>query len=191
VHVEVPNPPNPTTPFFFSLGQLSTSRIGVALYDISDQLAEHFGAKDGGALINEVEKDGPADKAGLQAGDIIVEIDHKPVSNTDEVRRAIQKKDDGEIATVMVIRGPNEQKTVDVTVESNDTWSGIGVPPRFHVRNDDAKLQLREALRAQREARRDVISEWRDQYRDDLKEQLDELREQLEELRQELKDLKN
>ncbi|MEW5702345.1 MAG: PDZ domain-containing protein [Candidatus Zixiibacteriota bacterium] len=186
VDMEVPEPPAAPRAFTFSLGQLSTSRIGVALYDLSDQLAEHFGAKDGGALINEVEKDGPADKAGLQAGDVIVEIDHKPVRNTNEVRKAIQKKDDGDIATVMVIRSPSEQKTVDVKVESSDTWSGSGMPRRFHVMPDNATMKLRDAIRAQRSARDEMMQDWRQDFQD----QMEELRDQLQALRQELKNLK-
>ena len=179
---DVPDTPRPPRAYAFSLGQLSTSHIGVALYDMSDQLAEHFGVKDGGALINDVVKDGPAAKAGLQAGDIIVEVDHRPVHDVDDVRRAISKKDDGEKVTIMVARGPNEMKTVDVEVESDDTWSGVGAPLRFHSRSDNAGVfQWRDDLK---DAMRDGGDDWREQ----LEEQMRELREQLRELREDLRD---
>jgi len=179
---DAPDTPRPPRAYAFSLGQLSTSHIGVSLYDMSDQLAEHFGLKDGGALINEVVKDGPAAKAGLQAGDIILEVDHKPVHDVDGVRRAIAKKEDGEKATIMVARGVNEMKTVDVTVQSDDTWSGIGAPLRFHSRSDNAGMQeLRNNLR---DAMRGSGDDWRQQF----EEQMRDLREQLRQLREDLKD---
>src|SRR5512138_1342402 len=52
------------------------SFIGVTLMDLTSQLGDYFGIKGGnGVLINEVEKDSPAEKAGLRAGDVIVGID--------------------------------------------------------------------------------------------------------------------
>lgn len=194
-HVAVPgtpNPPNaPRAPraYSFSLGQLSSSYIGVSLYDMSDQLAKALGAKEGGALINEVEKDSPADKAGLKAGDVIVEIDHRKVYDTDDIRKAIQKKEDGEVATVRVLRGGNQDLTVDVKVETNDTWSGAGFPRSFQLHKDHAgtwewRNDLNESLGRLRKNLRDNGDEWREE----LQEQMRELRQELKELRDQLRD---
>jgi hypothetical protein len=62
------------------------------------------------------------------------------VYDTDDVRKAIQKLEAGDVATVRVLRGKNEDLTVDVKVESNDTWSGIGAPQRFRVRPDNTTM---------------------------------------------------
>lgn len=190
---DAPDAPMAPHAFEFSLGQLSTPRIGVSLYDMSDGLAARLGAKDGGALINEVEKDGPAAKAGLQAGDVIVEVDHKKVYDPDDVRKAIQKKDEGDKVAIMVQRSVNEQKTVDVTIQSWDTWSGMGLPRSFHSRPNNsgfmmwtpqpgARPAMREAMRARRDAQGAM--------RNDMQAQMDELREQIKELQKQLKDMK-
>lgn len=194
-HVVVPRAPRapdaPRTPraYSFSLGQLSNSYIGVGLYDMSDELAAVMGATDGGALINKVEDDSPAEKAGLKAGDVIVEIDHKKVYDTDDVRKAIQRKKEGEVATVRVLRGKTEDKTVDVVVESNDTWSGIGAPERFHVRPDNAgMLEWRDNLHDNLGMMRRNLKEDGAEWREELEAELKELREELKELRNELRD---
>jgi serine protease Do len=182
---DAPDTPRPPRAYSFSLGQLSSSYIGVGLYDMSDQLAAALGATDGGALINEVEKDSPAEKAGLQAGDVIVEIDHKKIDETDDVRRAIQQKKDGDVVTIRVLRGKNEDKTVDVTVEGNDTWSGIGFPRSFHMLpGNTGNYEWREDLDDLKEKMRESGDEWREE----LQEQMRELREQMRELREELRD---
>lgn len=175
--------PDAPRAFAFSLGELSNSRIGVSLYELSDQLADYFGAKNGGVLINEVIEDGPAAKAGLKAGDVIVQVDHKPVKDVSAVRRAIQKKDGGDIATVTVMRRGNEEKTVDVTVEESETWSGVGDNRFFRVRPRNANPLPGEPAPAMRRAQR--------AYRDanqDLREMMKELREELDALKKELRE---
>lgn len=186
---DVPEAPRAPHAYSFSLGQLSSSYIGVALYEMSDQLAAALGAPDGGALINSVVEDSPADKAGLQAGDVIVEIDHKKVYDTDDVRKAIQKKEDGDVATIRVLRGKTEDKTVDVAVESDDTWSGIGAPQHFKLRNDNAGMfewndDMKEGLGRMRKTLRDNKDEWREE----MQEQMRELREAMKELQKELRE---
>ncbi|HWO58178.1 MAG TPA: PDZ domain-containing protein [bacterium] len=178
-----PDIPRAPRAYSFSLGQLSTSYIGVSLYDMSDELAAALGAPDGGVLVNEVEKDSPAEKAGLKAGDVIVEVGHRKVYDTDDVRRAIQRAEDGDKVAVRVLRG-KEDLTVDVTVESNDTWSGIGAPFRFHVRPDHAgAIDLREKMR-------NSIRENMDDWREQMNKEMRELREQLRELREQMRDLR-
>lgn len=190
-HVVVPDMPDvPSAPraYSFSLGQLSNSYMGVGLYDMSEQLAAALGASDGGALINNVEEDSPAEKAGLKAGDVIVEIDHKKMYDTDDVRKAIQKKEDGEMATVRVLRGKNEDMTVDVKVESNDTWSGIGAP-HFKLRHDNTgSYEWRDDMREGLSRMRKNLKENGDEWREVLQEQMRELRDELKALQKELRE---
>lgn len=195
---DAPDAPAPPHAWAFSLGQLSGNHIGVSLYDLSDQLAKHYGATDGGALINEVVKDSPAEKAGLEAGDVIVKLDGNKVEDTQEIREAIADKDEGDKVAVTVLRNGSE-KTFDVDVEESDTWSGVGdmrALPRGHAPRvysfgpqwNDAHENMREALRDNmREAMRgyrDTQGEWRDE----LQEQLKDLREQLQQLKKELRE---
>ncbi|MEW5873978.1 MAG: PDZ domain-containing protein [Candidatus Zixiibacteriota bacterium] len=189
-------PPTPDVPMapragIFSLGQVSSSRIGVSLNSLSDQLAEAYGATDGGALITEVEKDSPAEDAGLKAGDVIVEVDHKAVEDVDDIRRAISKKKEGEKVAVRVLRPlDHTDLTVDVEVEESSTWSGFGsgnwTAP--HVgRIEIPEFDTREWRSAQREYR-DAMREVRDDWREELEAEMEKLREELKELRQELRE---
>lgn len=71
-------------------------RLGVALQPLSDQLGEFFGAKAGeGVLVATVEKGSFADKAGLKAGDVVLQIGGKSVGDPDSASRLVrQSKDD-------------------------------------------------------------------------------------------------
>jgi serine protease Do len=71
-------------------GRVTRSRIGVQIQEVSRETADAFGlAKASGALVNSVEKGGPADKAGVEQGDIIVKADGRNVSSSAELPRII------------------------------------------------------------------------------------------------------
>ncbi len=184
----VPSPPSPPKAYTFSLGQLSGSHIGVSLYELSDQLAEQYGAKDGGALINEVLEDTPAEKAGLKAGDVIVEVDGRKVDDIGEIREIIGDKDDGDKVAVRVLRPlSNEELTIDVEVESRNTWSGVG-DRSWRSWSHDRSRGPRTFFWDDDEWKK-AMEEWRDS--DEMNEWREELREELEDLREELKELQN
>ncbi|MGD9560672.1 MAG: PDZ domain-containing protein [Pyrinomonadaceae bacterium] len=109
----IPLPPGaPNAPMAWSFG--SSRQIGVGISMLTKQLADHFGVA-GGALINNVRADSPAAKAGLKAGDIIVEADGKMIDGSFDLVRAIREKKDGSIALTFVRDG--NRQTVNVTPE--------------------------------------------------------------------------
>jgi S1-C subfamily serine protease len=100
--------------------------LGVQMQDVTEQLAEDLNlAADKGALVVEVTKDSPADKAGLRGGrtqtgqgvpaggDLIVAVDGKPVSDSNAVATAISHKRPGDKAAITYYRG-DSKKTVTV-----------------------------------------------------------------------------
>lgn len=94
----------------------STRQIGVGVSSLSKQLGDYFGVTDGkGILINNVNENSPAAKAGLKAGDVIVEVEGKAVSNSMDLIRGIAEKKEGEV-TLTIVRNRNRQ-TVKVTPE--------------------------------------------------------------------------
>lgn len=93
---------------------MGSRQIGVGVVGLTRQLSEYFNVK-GGVLVNNVRPDSPAFKAGLKAGDIIVEVDRKEISNDIELIRAISEKKDGDVE-VTYVRGGNRQ-TVKITPE--------------------------------------------------------------------------
>ena len=76
----------------------SRRRLGVSVDSLSDQLAQYFGAGDGGALITSVEPDSAAAKAGLKAGDVITSINGSRVHDADQLRSSIRDTKESEVS---------------------------------------------------------------------------------------------
>ena len=86
-------------------GRVNRGRIGVVIQDVSKELAESFGlAKPMGALVNAVEKGGPAEKAGVETGDIILKFDSKPVVTTGDLPRFVGSTRPGTKSTLEIWR---------------------------------------------------------------------------------------
>lgn len=99
-----------------SSGQVVRGWIGVEPQDITPELAESFGlnAKNG-AIVAGVLKGGPADKAGMKPGDILVAVDGKPVADTTDMLNLIAQLRPGNKAQMTVLR-KNQQSILDVIV---------------------------------------------------------------------------
>lgn len=79
--------------------------LGVHLQDVTEQLGEYFGITDGeGALITEVVEDSPAEKAGLRAGDVIVEYDGDEIDDIEELIEAVRETDVDEEVEIRIMR---------------------------------------------------------------------------------------
>ncbi len=95
-------------------GKVSRGRIGVAIRDVTKELADSFGlAKPSGALVDSVEKGAPADKAGIEPGDIVLKYDGKPVAQSSDLQRMVGNTKPGGKATLQVW---HKGATKDVTV---------------------------------------------------------------------------
>ena len=112
-----PFPRGSSEPYILRSGSRRT--IGIGVSSLTKQLSEHFGVT-GGVLINEVRSDSPAAKAGLKAGDIIVEVDGKEVKAELDVIRAIAEKKEGDV-TLTFVRDRNRQTVRVVPEERRDT----------------------------------------------------------------------
>ena len=102
-------------PFVFAFG--GGRRIGVSTQPLTRQLADYFGAKDGGVLITSVSENSPAAKAGLKAGDVITAIDGEKIDSSGDITRSINKKQDGEIS-LTILRDRNT-RTINLTPEKS------------------------------------------------------------------------
>ncbi|MER0169865.1 MAG: Do family serine endopeptidase [Nitrosomonas sp.] len=97
-------------------GGVTRGWLGVSMQDMTQELAESFGLEQpNGALIASVLKDGPADKAGIKAGDIMIAISGKPLKNSSEMLNVVAALAPGETATVTVIRNKQE-KSIPIKV---------------------------------------------------------------------------
>ncbi|MDP3842458.1 MAG: Do family serine endopeptidase [Oxalobacteraceae bacterium] len=99
-----------------STGQVVRGWIGVEPQDITPELAESFGlTRKTGAIIAGVLRDGPADKAGIKPGDILVAIEGKPVTDTTEMLNLIAQLTPGDKAKFTVLRR-NQESEMRVTI---------------------------------------------------------------------------
>jgi serine protease Do len=103
----VPVPPvAPTPPAIWDFDGMfggGGTRLGMTVGTLTPQLAEYFGAKDG-VLVTSVAADSTAAKSGLRAGDVITSINGSAVADPGDVRRRIQRLDDGDAFTLDVVR---------------------------------------------------------------------------------------
>src|SRR3569833_2783007 len=127
-------------------GKVVRGRIGVTIQDVNAQLAEAFGLdRPRGALVSSVEKDGPAAKAGLQPGDVILGVNGKPIERYGELSGNIAAMKPGTDASLDVWRGGKKiAVTVKVTElkEQQQTAKSGGGKQKEHATNQAALLGL-------------------------------------------------
>ena len=86
-------------------GRVQRGRLGVGIGDVSKEVAESLGlGKPQGALVSNVEAGSPADKAGIEAGDIILKFDGKKIEKSSDLPRAVGGTKPGTASTVTVFR---------------------------------------------------------------------------------------
>ncbi len=86
-------------------GRVVRGRIGVQIAPVTKEVAESIGlGKPAGALVQSVESGGPADKAGIEAGDIIVKVDGKAVDKSGDLPRIIGGTKPGTRSAIQVFR---------------------------------------------------------------------------------------
>ncbi len=97
-------------------GQVVRGWIGIESQDITPELADSFGlARQSGAIIAGVVRGGPAEKAGMRPGDILLDVDGRKVGSTSEMLNLIAQLKPGGKSRMTVMR-KNREATVDVSV---------------------------------------------------------------------------
>ncbi len=88
-----------------STGRVARGRIGVAIGPVTKEVAEQIGlGKPIGAVVSSVEAGGPADKAGIEAGDIITKVDGRAVERVGDLPRMVSAVKPGSKAVLQVFR---------------------------------------------------------------------------------------
>jgi serine protease Do len=130
-------------------GVVHRGRIGVTIQPVTSDLARSLQLKDvAGALVNDVEKNGPADRAGLQAGDVIVAVNGNQISDSNELRNRIAGLGPNAKVELTIVRnGQTERKSV--TLEELSSKSASAAPADSRRGEGAAGLTV-EPLTAQR-----------------------------------------
>ena len=99
-------------------GTVNRGWIGTQIQPVTAEIAEGLGMKGSeGALVTEPQANGPAAKAGLQAGNIVLSLDGEPVTGADDLVRLLGAERIGIAVTLSVIAGSELRKIVVVPAE--------------------------------------------------------------------------
>jgi serine protease Do len=97
-------------------GKVTRGWLGVVIQEVNKDLAESFGLdKPAGALVAQVLEDGPADKGGLQVGDVILNLNDKPIIMSADLPHLVGGLKPGEKAQLDVVRDGSRKK-LNVTI---------------------------------------------------------------------------
>jgi serine protease Do len=97
-------------------GKVTRGWLGVVVQTVTPDLAKSFGLKEGkGALVADVTKGGPAEEAGIEPGDVIVEFEGKEITEMNTLPRIVAETPIGKKVKVVVIRdGAKKELTVKI-----------------------------------------------------------------------------
>lgn len=107
-------------------GEVRRGRIGIFIQDLTPELSRALGLERGqGVVIAQVEPGSPADKAGLQQGDVVIEAGGEPVSSAQSLRTAVGLMDVGRTITLRIDR-EGETQEVEVQVSEPEQTAEAG-----------------------------------------------------------------
>ncbi|MGD0922461.1 MAG: PDZ domain-containing protein [Terriglobia bacterium] len=193
----MPDMPKIEVPEFDFVWHAQGARLGISGDDLTPQLAEFFGVKQGkGVLVREVVVGSAAAKAGLKAGDIIVAVDGKEVTSVSKLRRALagdKEEKEARKATLTIVRDKREQ-TVAVELEPPEPVSprrvtGIVGPEPEEMQELAAEAQAHaQEYKAQAGEWQKEQKEFQKEFQKEQKNLQEELRQLQEELPKEIEE---
>ena len=152
-------------------------RLGVYIDDLTEGLAGYFKVPDGkGVLVEDIVEDSPAQKAGIKAGDVLIEIDGNRIGDSEELVEQIAKMK-ADTPTPVAVWRDGRKVTLEATVgEAN-----------HHKRIKIVADRLGEA--AEKARTKAILLE--DYKQEGMEEEIEEIKEELEEIRQELLEMQH
>ena len=139
-------------------GRVQRGKLGVMIQGVDSDLAQSFGlSKAQGALVASVEPGSAAEKAGLQAGDVVTGVDGADVAESSDLPRIIGEKRPGSVVRLQIWRN-GSSKIINVTLDemnpqltvgedaNQDTGNQLGLNARPLSREEAAQLGVRGGL---------------------------------------------
>ena len=125
-------------------GKVTRGKMGVGIQPVTKELAESFGlGKAEGALVGSVENGSPAEKAGIQPGDVIVGVNGKPVAESADLPRIIGNMSPGDVAKIKVIRQGSGRELSVKLIEMNPEKMASAAEPDKKPASDKLGLAVR------------------------------------------------
>ena len=210
IHVHVPeiHVPDIDIPSMNMVVVTSSARSGLMVENITPQLGEFFGVKNGtGVLVRSVEKGSRAEKAGFRAGDVIVKVNDQLVHDTSDFTHGVRSRN-ADSVSVLVMRDRKEQTLTLSLPERKDSSKLLDIEDEDELANADSyydisemqeemtkvrpdmEIAVQQANKAAQEVRESLCQaqkEMRHQserQRKQFKKQQDQLMKQLEQMRQ-------
>jgi serine protease Do len=121
--IQIPNIQLRSFDFDFPKPRMVTQSrlLGAELESLEGQLAEHFGVKEG-VLVRAVDANSPAARAGLKAGDVIVEVASRSVRDPGQIREAVRSSDADKTVAMAVVRN-RSRVSLDLEPQARDANS--------------------------------------------------------------------
>jgi serine protease Do len=136
-------------------GKVTRGYLGVMIQDLTPAIAKKFNAEGkSGALVGDVSAKGPAEKAGLQSGDVIVGFAGKPVNSSRQLKLQVARVTPGQNVDVKVLREGNE-KTLSVKVGDQPNLDRLAKSDRQPAEKDNGTLNGVAVDDLDRQARRE------------------------------------
>ena len=141
-----------------SKGRVVRGWLGIVIQELTPELADGFGVKkDGGVLVADVMKDGPAGAAGLKPGDVIVEFDGAPIKDVTDLQKRVASVEPGRATPLVVIRdkastslrvklGEQPGEETVASGESKQETLGLTVEPLTPEASQRFKLTARSGV---------------------------------------------
>ena len=191
IHVNVPpiHLPDIDIPSMNMVVVTSSARSGLMVENITPQLGDFFGVKDGnGVLVRTVEKGSRAEKAGFRAGDVIIKINNQPVHDTSDFSHAVKSRS-GNSVTVGVVRDKKEQ-TLNLTLPERKESSDL-LDAESELRYELAQLQPQMELAVERSVQatqqlKNELCKHQQEIRKQTEKQKKQIEKNMQDLRREL-----
>ncbi len=152
-------------------GEVKRGWLGVHIQKVTEEIAETLGLKKAtGALVASLNKDGPAEKSGIKAGDVILELDGKPVPKMRKLPRIVAETEvdkpvdvivwrDGKKVTVKVIIGRLDEDQVAAAKSGEKDKGGDKMVDPLGLTLAEISPATRERFKLDDEARGVVVTE--------------------------------
>lgn len=119
-------------------GTVTRGRLGVMIQKITPELAKSFNLSENeGALVGDVLKGSPAERSGIERGDVIIEFDGQPVKTMEELPKIVARTRPGSEVDVVVIRD-GRRKVIKATI---DKLEDTGVPVSTNIEKIGLRVQ--------------------------------------------------